>query len=131
MEEWKPVLGHEGSYEVSSEGRARSLDRTVPHSRHGTITIKGKILAQRTDTHGYQIVNLWCDGVMKARKVHQLVLEAFVGPRKEWQVTMHDDDDRANNRLENLSYGTPAENSRQMVERGRWKGGARKKSERF
>lgn len=129
MEEWTPVPGHEGNYEVSSEGRVRSLDRTVPHSRHGTINIKGKILAPRTDTYGYQIVNLWRDGVMKARKVHQLVLEGFVGPRPEGIEVMHADDDPTNNRLENLSYGTRKENARQMSERGRWRGGAQKEPE--
>ena len=125
MEEWKAVPGYEGSYEVSNEGRVRSLDRTVPHSRHGTIRVKGQEIAARVDSYGYQIVNVWRGGEMKARKVHQLVLEAFVGPRPEGHVTLHADDDTKNNRLGNLSYGTPAENSRQMSERGRWAGGAR------
>lgn len=129
MEEWRPVPGHEGHYEVSSEGRVRSLDRRVAHPRHGAINVKGKPLAQRLDRHGYKIVNLWRDGVMKARKVHQIVLEAFVGPRPEGIEVMHADDDRTNNRLENLSYGTRQENARQMAERGRRRGGAQKKPE--
>lgn len=44
-------------------------------------------------------------------KVHQLVCEAFHGPRPfEGAVVMHKDEDALNNRPENLAWGTMKEN---------------------
>ena len=46
-EEWRPVLGWEGLYEVSNQGRVRSVNR-VAKSRPGvTRAIKGKVLRPR------------------------------------------------------------------------------------
>jgi hypothetical protein len=48
IEEWRPVVGFENSYEVSSFGRVRSLDRSWPQlSRHGTTytySMRGRVL---------------------------------------------------------------------------------------
>lgn len=114
MEEWKPVPGHEGSYEVSSEGRVRSLDREIVRSNGHTYALKGKVLAQIVSLHGRKQVNL--SG--KTRLVHQLVLEAFVGPRPEGTECCHYDDDRGNNRLSNLRWGTSSENELDKVRNG-------------
>lgn len=47
----------------------------------------------------------------RTRKVHHLVLEAFVGPRPDGMECRHfPDRDPANNRLENLQWGTSSEN---------------------
>jgi hypothetical protein len=51
--------------------------------------------------------------------VHHLILLAFVGPRPEGCVTRHLDDDKANNRLGNLCYGTSTENNYDMVRNGK------------
>ncbi|MET5016632.1 NUMOD4 domain-containing protein [Burkholderia pseudomallei] len=58
-ENWKPVVGFEGLYEVSDMGRIRSLDRYV----HGKVGCglqfkKGRILRQNTTDHGYRFVLL-------------------------------------------------------------------------
>jgi hypothetical protein len=45
------------------------------------------------------------------RSVHQLVLEAFGGPRPEGLQVRHKDGDRRNNALENLAWGTGKENA--------------------
>ena len=46
VEEWRPVKGFEGLYEVSNLGRVRSLDRIIKR-RNGNIVYKGKILKQQ------------------------------------------------------------------------------------
>lgn len=51
-------------------------------------------------------------------KVHQLVLEAFVGPRPEGMVTRHLNGDPSDNRLTNLAWGTHAENNADTVQHG-------------
>lgn len=46
----------------------------------------------------------------KSYKVHQLVAEAFHGPKQPGQVCMHLDENYRNNRPENLRWGTQREN---------------------
>lgn len=47
----------------------------------------------------------------KCYKVHQLVCEAFHGPKSEGApVVMHVDENAANNRAENLRWGTQKQN---------------------
>ena len=58
-----------------------------------------------------------CPG-RKCRPVHALVLEAFVGPRPTGMQCLHRDDDRTNNKLSNLRWGTCAENARDKIRNG-------------
>jgi hypothetical protein len=48
----------------------------------------------------------------KTYKVHQLVAEAFLGPRPDGYVVYHIDEDATNNVPDNLKYTTRAENCR-------------------
>lgn len=116
-ERWLPVPGYEGLYEVSDRGRVRSLDRVVNHAS-GPSRRKGVMLRSMLNG-GRQQVSLWRDGQRKMRFTHHLVLEAFVGPRPEGLECLHWDDDPANNRLENLRWGTSAENKHDAVRNGK------------
>lgn len=118
MEEWKDINGYEGYYQVSNHGRVRSLDREVPHARFGTMTRKGKEITQTKNEDGYLFLKLHRLGVATRRAVHQLVLETFVGPRPEGQETRHLNGDPADNRLENLCWGTPKENHADQISHG-------------
>ncbi len=55
----------------------------------------------------------------KPRTVHRLVLEAFVGPCPPGMQCRHLDGNPANNRLENLAWGTHAENAADKIRHGR------------
>lgn len=93
-------------YEVSSWGRVRrkSYLKEMPNGGHRQYG--GKAHVGQDSGEGRMIL------VFKGKtyKVHQLVCEAFNGPRKEGQVCMHIDEDYRNNRPENLSWGTQKEN---------------------
>lgn len=103
-EEWRAVPGYEGLYEVSNEGRVRSM------KRRGT---SGKVLAhKRAQRGGYLTVSLLRHCEQTTRPVHSLVLEAFVGPRPAGAEIRHLDGDPTNARLGNLAYGTHSENAR-------------------
>ena len=103
-EEWRPVVGFEGRYEVSDSGRVASLPtRTWPTRR-----ILASVANERRG--GYLYVTLRRDGKQYSRKVHQLVCEAFVGPRPGGTITRHLDDDPLNNAPSNLRWGTHADN---------------------
>ena len=118
MERWAPVK--EG-YEASTLGRVRSLDRTVPHPRSGQLTLRGRVLkpsvSGRTSTSpGYLAVKLGAGS--RTWPIHNLVALAFLGP-PEGRVVRHLNSDPHDNRLENLAYGTPPDNTQDMVEAGR------------
>ena len=112
METWKLIPGYGTRYLVSDQGRVYS-------------NITNKIMTGGQDRCGYRIVTLSLDGKQKTHKVHGLVCELFCGPRPKGGCVCHANDIRDDNRAENLSWGTPAENSAQMRERNRSLQGAR------
>lgn len=103
METWKPVVGYEGLYEVSDLGRVRSVDRIAGVTR--LTQLRGKVLKPgKMKRGGYLLVALRKDGSSHSKAVHALVLEAFVGPRPPGLDCCHGDNDRTNNRLDNLRW---------------------------
>lgn len=108
LEEWHPVPGQEGAYEISNLGQVRSLDRRVTyHLRNGKTVErlrKGRILKQPRDAYGYPVASI--GGRM--RFVHALVAEAFLGPRPPGMDVYHADGSRDNNHVSNLRYDTRA-----------------------
>lgn len=100
-EEWKPVAGSEGKFEVSNHGRVKALPWEFRHWCGKMIPQPEKILKQSRHSGGYRIVSLR-QGTRKAY-VHKLVMEAFVGPAEGRDVN-HIDGDKTNNRLDNLEY---------------------------
>lgn len=113
---WKPVNGHEGHYEVSDQGRVRSLDRYVPRRRGKPMRRVGKILKSivAAGGPGYPIINL-CG---RTTYVHSLVLEAFVGPRPHRHEACHENGIRTDNRLANLRWDTPQANQMDRARHG-------------
>jgi hypothetical protein len=59
---------------------------------------------------GYLIVKLRRDGRQYRRRVHQLVLETYIGPRPFGMETRHMNNIRDDNMLSNLRWGTAREN---------------------
>ena len=71
---WKPVVGYEGLYEVSSYGRVRSLDR-IDSNNH---PLKGVILKPYISNSGYLLVGLYKQQKRDRKLLHRLVAEAFI-----------------------------------------------------
>jgi hypothetical protein len=99
IEVWKDIPGFEGKYQVSNQGRVKSL-RYRGSSQE-------QILKQRLTVYGYYDVGL----EKKRYRVHRLVWEAFNGPIPEGMQINHIDEVKTNNALTNLSLMTPKENS--------------------
>lgn len=108
-EVWLPVAETDGRYEVSNLGRARSW--VVGRSKHRPD--KPNVLNPSPQTDGYLLVQWHTNGKRVSRLLHNLILEAFVGPRPgsilEWDGC-HGDGNPANCRLDNLRWGTRKEN---------------------
>lgn len=110
--EWKPIKGYEGLYEVSNDGRVRRLK--FINGKHNFEKIKE--CKQTLNTWGYMTVNLSKDGKGNTKRVHKLVANAFLG-ESDLQVD-HIDGNKQNNRLDNLEYVTPKENTNRAWEKG-------------
>lgn len=119
VEEWRDVPGWESCYQVSDQGRVRSLDRDVECSDGSTRHYTGRIMAAPARYDGYPHVGLRLAGRYVRYAVHTLVTEAFLGPRPEGQVVRHLDGNPRNCTIENLAYGTPSENAYDTVRHGR------------
>jgi hypothetical protein len=120
MEQWRPIPGWEGLYSVSDQGRVRSERRTVTRTDGIRRVCPEKILKSINSSDGRLHVSL-CDRPKRVvtKRIHQLVLLAFVGPCPEGMEVLHWDDNSANNRLSNLRYGTRSENQFDSVRNGR------------
>lgn len=109
-EEWRPVLGYEGRYEVSSLGRVRSLDRIATRRNGSSYRVRGIIRSQYRTRTGHLIVGLTSDRGRRTEKVHRLVCIAFHGLPEEGQEVCHGNDNPEDNRASNLRWGTRSEN---------------------
>ncbi|WP_145270097.1 NUMOD4 domain-containing protein [Tautonia plasticadhaerens] len=101
-EEWRPVLGHEGRYEVSNRGNVRSL-----LNRYGNPRVK--VLAKNRCGR-YERVTLCKNGTKVTAQVHRLVATAFLELIEGKNYVNHIDGQPFNNDLANLEWVTPAEN---------------------
>lgn len=118
-EQWKPVAGYEGLYEVSDQGNVRSLPR--PGKRNRNRVYGGQDLKPTPSGPPgarYMTVNLHHPGGRRTLRVHRLVAGAFLGPRPDGCVIRHLDGNSLNNRVGNLVYGTQSENILDAVRHG-------------
>ena len=103
-ERWLPIVGYEKHYEVSDRGQVRK---------------QGKVMSTTDLVKGYIFYRFQVHGVRTRHAASKLVLTAFVGSRPEGMVARHLNDNRADNRLANLAWGTLSENSFDAVRNGR------------
>lgn len=110
-EVWKPVVGYEGLYEVSSEGRVKSLSRVVKAPRNTTRLLGERLLTPTTEKEGYKVVGLRVNGKLSQKRVHRLVAEAFLNNPEEKTQVNHINEIKSDNKLSNIEWSTSKENS--------------------
>lgn len=117
-EEWRPVVGWEDSYSVSSLGRVRSEERKVVAGSGWRISPQ-HILRPQPDRDGYPQVSLTAGKRRTVERIHRMVTAAFLGPKPDGlEVRHYPDNDKTNCRADNLSYCTSKENKADKIEHG-------------
>jgi len=104
-EQWRPIRGFEGLYSVSDLGRVKN-DRS------------DRILRGSAAGKGYRKIILCDNGNQTHRYVHEVVLEAFIGPRPMGMDAAHGNGVRSDNRLNNLRWDTRAGNFADKIAHG-------------
>lgn len=117
VEEWRPVVGYEGLYEVSDWGRVKRVSRLMLDSKNRKTLLKEKIIHQYYNNEGYKIVVLSKDKCKKWLLVHRLVAKAFIpNPENKHDVghlkTLPNGlEDRTANEAWNIAWMTQGENA--------------------
>ncbi len=115
VEAWLPIPDYEGFYEASDFGRVHGLDRVDAAGRFRP----GQLMTQVPHaSDGRLIVCLTRNGQHRTRYVHQLILEAFVGPRPPEMQGCHNNGRNTDNRLANLRWDTQSGNQLDAVRHG-------------
>ena len=109
MEVWKDVIGYEGLYEVSNLGRIKSLPRRL-RGNNGFRYSREKILKEVPHTSGYVSVVLCKNGIHKTTLVHRIVAEAFLENKENLLEVNHKNENKKDNRVENLEWCTRSYN---------------------
>ena len=114
FEEWRPVVGYEGEYAVSSIGRVKRV-------AGGMGAIAGRILRAKapTKTCDYMRVQLCRKDRKRTFGIHVLVAEASHGRRPRGKYPNHKDCNKMNNTADNLEWLTQIQNQRHAVRNGR------------
>lgn len=111
-EKWKDIVGFEGLYKISSEGRVYSLprdftDKLGRHRKSPAHFMKIKINLQT----GYPTVTLTKQGKGKQYSIHRLIAEAFIPNPQNLPCVNHIDENRANSVLSNLEWVSYSKNN--------------------
>ena len=118
-EQWQPIPGWEGYYDVSDQGRVRSVDRIVQDYDGRLRRFRSRLIKSFPNPEtGRHQVRLSRDGRARTFRVAALVLSAFIGPRPAGMEACHNDGCRTRDVLTNLRYDTAGNNHRDKVRHG-------------
>lgn len=104
METWKSITGYEGMYEVSDQGRVKSLGSRFSNNR------ADRYLKHGITRDGYCTIVLCKDGKMYGTTIHKLVASHFIENSQNRNEINHIDENKENNCVGNLEWCTRSEN---------------------
>nr|DAU05690.1 MAG TPA: homing endonuclease [Caudoviricetes sp.] len=111
-EKWKDIAGFEGFYQVSNFGSVRTVTRNQWNGNSWHL-VRSRVIKPSVQNSGYLRLVLSANGTKKYKTVHRLVAEAFLDKPdvNENLVVNHKDENKLNNRADNLEWVTIRENN--------------------
>ena len=108
MEIWRDIEGYEGLYQVSNEGRVKSLERDIVVSNklfgYQIRHLNEKTVKPKINSNDRFQVRLCKNGIKKQKQIHIIVAEAFIPNPKGYTVVHHKDHNPHNNKVDNLEW---------------------------
>lgn len=117
IEEWHPVAGYEGYYEISNLARVKSLTRGVELKNGQTRLVRERLLAQQQNKEGYFFVKLSTNGQVKSHFIHRLVAIAFI-PNPFNLPQVNHLKSKSDNTPDDLEWSTPSNNTQHSYDNG-------------
>ena len=115
MEEvWKDIKGYEGLYQISTNGRVRSLLKVTKFGNRLKVN-EEMILKPALGKRGYYVVSLNHNGKSKTFTIHRLIAEASIPNPLNKKFVDHINTIKTDNRIENLRWVTSKENSNNIL----------------
>jgi len=110
QEIWKDIRGLEGRYQVSSIGRIKRLEHTVPYIDGRNKRLCEMIMTNNVDRDGYEWIGFYIDKKQYGFRLHRLVADAFIEEVPSDMQINHINGIRNDNRVENLEICTCSQN---------------------
>jgi len=101
---WKDIQGYEMLYQVSNQGRVRSLDRVVSCKNGKRKNLHGNIIRPQRCSNGYLFVCLSKQGTVRQHRVHRLVAIAFLQRQDDKCEVNHINECKTDNNVSNLEW---------------------------
>ncbi len=98
MEIWKDIPGFENLYQASNKGNIRSLN----YRNTGKVQVLKPIIRD----NGYLQVALWKEKKVVYCRIHRLIALTFLENPNNLPEVNHIDENKSNNRVENLEWCT-------------------------
>lgn len=105
MEKWLPIRDFP-NYMISNLGQVKSLSKSCKYRKANEVILKAN-----PRSNGYLKVDLYANGKAHTKTVHRLVAEAFIPNPNNLPEINHKDEDKTNNRADNLEWCTPGYNN--------------------
>lgn len=123
IETWKSIKGYEGIYEVSNQGKVRSLNRMNPCNagekrRSFLQCLTGVTLKPTLCSSGYLGVSLKRGSKNKTATIHSLVAKAFIPNPENFPQVNHIDGNKLNNVVVNLEWCSHSQNMKHAADNG-------------
>ena len=103
---WKPIKGYEGLYIISKNGVVRSCSKFQKMQNGVERATNSKEMCQYIGRNGYLRVNLSKGSSRTSYPVHRLVAQAFVPNPFGHPIVNHKNENKHDNRAENLEWCT-------------------------
>lgn len=107
---WKPYPDYP-FIEANQFGEIRTKDRVVTYSDGRKRLVKGRVLKQLLNHHGYLTVHVSVNSKSVRLLVHRIVATCFIPNPNGYPEVNHKDNDRTNNAVNNLEWCTSQYNN--------------------
>lgn len=113
------IPGYEGLYQITVPEKVKSVQKWVYNPLHGQILRKEREMKVHINNEGYKCVHVSKNGKSGFIKIHRILALIFIPNPYAYPCVRHLDDNKLNNSLSNLAWGTVGDNVRDMFRNGK------------